>query len=158
MPAGCAPGSVIGGKYRIERELGRGGFGVVVSAVHLTLDQRVAIKVLTTVEGTGTAEWREDLARFRREARATAALRSEHVVRVLDVDVLPAGNPYLVMEYLEGHTLHHVLHTRPSIPVGEAVDHVVQVLDALAEAHAAGIVHRDMKPANVFLTEGPGGV
>ena len=93
---------MIGEKYRVERELGRGGFGVVVRAIHLTLDQRVAIKVLTEGEGSTDAEFEEDAARFRREAKATAALKSEHVVRVLDVDVLDSGYPYIVMEYLEG--------------------------------------------------------
>ena len=150
-----AAGTIIGGKYRVERELGRGGFGIVVSAVHLTLDQRVAIKVLTAGEGA-SADWQDDAARFRREGHATAALRSEHVVRILDVDVLESGHPYMVMEYLEGETLHVLLHTR-TIAVAEAVDHTVQVLAALAEAHAAGIVHRDLKPANVFVTKGAGG-
>jgi serine/threonine-protein kinase len=153
---GIGPGSMIGDKYRVERELGRGGFGVVVRARHLVLDQVVAIKVLTASDGS-EAEQREDAARFRREARATVALRSEHVVRILDVDVLETGSPYIVMEYLEGETLHHVLHTRSPLPVVEAVDHVIEVLSALAEAHAAGIVHRDLKPANVILTRGPSG-
>src|SRR5688572_17183137 len=99
------PGVIIADKYRIEKELGRGGFGIVVKARHLQLDQPVAIKVLTEGEG-GEAEWQEDAARFRREALATAALKGDHVVRVLDVDVLPSGCPYIVMEYLEGETLH----------------------------------------------------
>ena len=103
------------------------------------------------------ATWKEDAARFKREAQATAALRSEHVVRILDVDFLPSGSPYMVMEYLEGETLHVTIHTRGPLSVDEAVDHVVQVLAALGEAHAAGIVHRDLKPANVFITHGAGG-
>jgi eukaryotic-like serine/threonine-protein kinase len=156
LQQGVRPGTVIADKYRVEKELGRGGFGVVVRAIHLTIDQLVAIKVLTPGEG-GEAEWNEDSARFRREAQATAALRSEHVVRIFDVDVLENGNPYMVMEYLEGETLHHAIHTRGPLAVAEAVDHIVQVLAALGEAHAAGIVHRDLKPANVFLTKGAGG-
>jgi serine/threonine-protein kinase len=149
-------GAMIADKYRIEKELGRGGFGVVVRARHLAIDQVVAIKILTGAEG-GQPERREDAARFTREAQATAALRSEHVVRILDVDFLEDGNPYMVMEYLEGETLHQLLHSRPPLSVGEAVDHVVQVLAALGEAHAAGIVHRDLKPANVLVTSGAGG-
>ncbi len=154
---GVKPGTVIADKYRIEKELGRGGFGVVMRARHLTIDQIVAIKILTPGDTGGEGEWREDAARFRREAQATAALRSEHVVRILDVDMLENGCPYMVMEYLEGETLHHTIHTRGPLSVAEAVDHMIQVLSALAEAHAAGIVHRDLKPANVFLTKGAGG-
>lgn len=158
-PPNTKPGAFIGDKYRIEREIGRGGFGVVVRAVHLTLDQRVAIKVLTEGEGSTQQEWEEDAARFRREAKATAALRSEHVVRVLDVDVLEHGYPYIVMEYLEGKTLHEQIYgAAGGMPIADAVDVVIQVLAALADAHAAGIVHRDLKPANVFLTRGPGAI
>lgn len=151
------PGTVIAEKYRVEKELGRGGYGVVVRAVHLTLGQKVAIKVLTPSEGGDSKEWAEDAGRFRREAQATATLKSEHIVRILDVDALESGSPYMVMEYLEGDTLHNVFHTRGPLPIAESVDIVIQILAALAEAHAAGIVHRDLKPANVFLTKGAGG-
>jgi serine/threonine-protein kinase len=150
------PGTVIAEKYRVEKELGRGGFGIVVRARHLTIDQVVAIKVLTIGEG-GASEWKEDAARFKREAQATAALKSDYVVRILDVDLLEGGAPYMVMEHLEGETLHNAIHTRGPLSVEESVDHIVQVLAALAEAHAAGIVHRDLKPANVFITKGHGG-
>jgi eukaryotic-like serine/threonine-protein kinase len=157
-PPNVKPGTIIGDKYRIERELGRGGFGVVVRAIHLTLDQRVAIKVLTDSEGTSESEWTEDAERFRREAKATAALRSEHVVRVLDVDMLESGYPYIVMEYLEGKTLHDLVYTTPQpLPLADVVDWGIQVLAALAEAHGTGIIHRDLKPANVFLSKGIGG-
>lgn len=157
-PANLKPGAMIGDKYRIEREIGRGGFGVVVGAIHLTLDQRVAIKVLTEGEGSTEAEWAEDAARFRREAKATAALRSEHVVRVLDVDVLDSGYPYIVMEYLDGRTLHDLTYASPGpLAFEDGVDYAIQVLAALADAHAAGIVHRDLKPANIFLSKGIGG-
>jgi serine/threonine protein kinase len=148
------PGSVIGDKYRVETELGRGGFGVVVKARHLAIDQIVAIKILTAGEDS---EWHDDAARFKREAQATAALRSEHVVRILDVDFLPDRSPYMVMEYLEGETLHYAIHTRGPLSIEESCDHMVQVLAALAEAHGAGIVHRDLKPANVLVTKGAGG-
>jgi serine/threonine-protein kinase len=154
--ADVKPGTVIKGKYRVEREIGRGGFGVVVRAVHLTLHQVVAIKVLTEAEGHD-ADWAQDAARFSREAKATATLKGEHVVRVLDVDALESGAPFIVMEYLEGQTLHYVTHSRGPLPIAEAVDIAVQMLAALAEAHAVGIVHRDLKPANVFLAKGPSG-
>jgi serine/threonine-protein kinase len=157
-PPNVKVGAMIGDKYRVEREIGRGGFGVVVRAVHLTLNQRVAIKVLTEGEGSTDSDWAEDAARFRREAMATAALRSDHVVRVLDVDMLDSGYPYIVMEYLDGKTLHDLVYTQGPLPVPDAVDYTLQVLAALAEAHAVGIVHRDLKPANVLLSKGIGGV
>ena len=156
------PGRVIADKYRVEKEIGRGGYGVVVRALHLTLNQQVAIKILTPGDGS-EKEWAEDSARFRREAQATALLKSEHIVRILDVDTtptphVPAGVPYMVMEYLEGDTLHNQFHIRGPLSVTESVDTMVQVLSALGEAHAAGIVHRDLKPANIYLTTGHGGV
>ena len=148
------PGRMIAGKFRVEKELGRGGFGVVVQARNLSIDQVVAIKVLTPSDESA---WTEDAARFKREAQATAALRSEHVVRILDADFLEDGSPYIVMEHLEGETLHHAIHTRGPLAVEEAVDHVIEMLAALGEAHGAGIVHRDLKPANVLVTRGAGG-
>jgi len=132
---------MIGDKYRIECEIGRGGFGVVVRAIHLTLDQRVAIKVLTEGEGSTEAEWAEDAARFHREAKATAALRSEHVVRVLDVDVLESGYPYIVMEFLGGKTLHELTYGAPGpLKLEDAVDYAIQVLAALADAQDLSVV------------------
>jgi serine/threonine-protein kinase len=154
--ADVKPGMVIGGKYRVEREIGRGGFGLVFRAVHLQLQQVVAIKILTEGEGNDV-DWNQDAQRFQREAQATAALRGEHVVRILDVDALETGAPYIVMEYLEGQTLHHVTHARGPLSVREAVDIAIQMCAALAEAHSAGIVHRDLKPANVFLAQMPAG-
>src|SRR5262245_17301592 len=94
-------GEVLAGKYRIERVLGVGGMGVVVAAWHLELEQRVAIKFLQQ----DTDERFEAAKRFRREARAAAKIRSEHVARVLDVGVLGENTPYIVMEYLEGNNL-----------------------------------------------------
>jgi serine/threonine-protein kinase len=121
----------------------------------LALDQQVAIKVLTEAEGTTEAEWAEDAERFRREAMATATLKSEHVVRVLDVDVLKGGYPYIVMEYLDGKTLHDLTYTsRSPLKCDDVADYGIQMLAALADAHAAGFVHRDLKPANVFLAKG----
>jgi len=151
------PGTVVAEKYRVEKEIGRGGFGIVVKAKHLTLEQSVAIKILTKGDGN-EADYAEDAARFRREAKAIARLRGEHVVRILDVDALPEGAPYIVMEHLEGQTLHHVTYTRGPLAIEEAVDYAIQILAALAEAHSVGIVHRDLKPANVFLARGAQGV
>lgn len=149
--APVAIGEVLAGKYRIDRVLGQGGMGVVVAATHVHLRQQVAIKFL--LKGARG----EVVARFLREARAAARLKSEHVARVLDVGELPNGSPYMVMEYLEGSDLEGVLAQRGPLPVEEAVLHVLQACEAIAEAHAAGIVHRDLKPANLFLTRMPDG-
>jgi eukaryotic-like serine/threonine-protein kinase len=141
-------GEIIADKYQIEDVIGEGGMGLVVSAQHLGLRQRVAIKLLLS---QGAHIEPAALERFQREARAAARIRSEHVCRVLDVGMLPGGTPYLVMEYLEGCDLADELATRGRLPVMEAVGYVLQACEALAEAHAAGIIHRDLKPANLFL-------
>jgi eukaryotic-like serine/threonine-protein kinase len=141
-------GDVLAGKFRIERVLGVGGMGMVVSALHLHLDERVAIKFLLP-EALGNAE---AVARFGREARAAVKIKSEHVARVIDVGALDSGAPYMVMELLRGHDLSNLLRDRGALPVSTAVQYVLQACEALAEAHAVGIVHRDLKPANLFVT------
>lgn len=141
------PGDILAGKYRVDRVLGAGGMGVVVAATHLALDERVALKFLLPE----IARNQEAVARFLREARAAAKIRSEHVARVTDVGTLENGAPYLVMEYLDGQDLSSRLQRGGPLPLADAVDGVLQACEALAEAHAIGIVHRDLKPANLFL-------
>ncbi len=141
------PGSVILGKYRVERVLGSGGMGVVVEATHVALEQRVAIKLLNNE----LAQSHEIVARFLREARIAARLTSMHVAKVTDIGQTEAGVPYLVMELLVGHDLATELAQRRSLPVSEAVDAILQACEGLAEAHGVGLVHRDLKPANLFL-------
>ncbi len=141
-------GDIIAGKYQVEAVLGAGGMGIVVSARHLDLGQRVAIKLLRSAFASDS----DAVARFQREARALAGIRSEHVVRVHDVARLESGAPYLVMEHLAGEDLDQLLRARGPLPIAEVVDYVLQACEAIAEAHAAGIVHRDLKPANLFLT------
>ncbi len=140
-------GEVLAGKYRVERILGVGGMGVVVAAMHTELEERVALKFLlpSAAQNPGV------VARFSREARAAAKIKSEHVARVRDVGTMDNGIPYIVMEYLEGCDLADMLLKKGTLPVGEAVDYVLQASEAIAEAHAAGFVHRDLKPANLFL-------
>lgn len=142
-----ARGTVLCGKYRVERSLGRGGMGAVMLATHLTLDCPVAIKL---VPAQGPTDYLA--ARFLREARAMARLSSDHVVRVLDLDRTADGAPVLVMEFLEGVDLERRL-AQGVVTPGEAVDWALQACAALAEAHARGIVHRDVKPANLFLVQ-----
>ena len=138
---------VLADKYRIERELGRGGMGIVLSAMHIQLEERVAIKFLLPELAHDPAL----VARFLREGRAAIKIRSEHVVRVRDVATLPGGTPYMVMEYLKGKNFEELLEEQGRLPVELAVDHLLQATEALAEAHALGMVHRDLKPANLFL-------
>ncbi|MCC6997473.1 MAG: serine/threonine protein kinase [Deltaproteobacteria bacterium] len=152
-PAEVKPGDVLAGRYRVERQLGRGGMGVVVAAVHLELDQRVALKFLLP----SALDNQEAVQRFLREARASVKLRGEHVARVSDVGTLDSGVPYIVMEYLEGHDLGSELDRRQRLPAAEATEYVLQACVGLAEAHGLGIVHRDLKPANLFLTVRPDG-
>ena len=148
-------GEILRGKYRIERVLGAGGMGVVLLATHLRLGQRVAVKILRR-----NAEETDVAKRFAREARIASRLRGEHAVRILDVDDSEVGEPFLVMEYLEGGDLEQRLAGQGSesgLPVADAVGYVLQACEGMAEAHALGIVHRDLKPANLFVTRRPDG-
>jgi serine/threonine-protein kinase len=139
------PGDVIGGKYRVEQLLGEGGVGIVVRARHLELRLPVAIKVLLENED------RDQVVRFMREARASVRIQSEHVARVTDVGRLVDGRPYIVMEFLEGEDL-GALSERGPMAVPEAAALLLQACEGIAAAHALGIVHRDVKPRNLFVT------
>ncbi|MEZ4294073.1 MAG: protein kinase [Polyangiaceae bacterium] len=146
-------GELIGGKYRVEREIGVGGMGCVLEAEHTLLKQRVAVKLLLPQAAAlpGAAE------RFLREAQATAALQGEHVTRVLDLGTNPNGSVFMVMEYLSGQDLRRILRQRGPLPVAEAAEYILQACDALLEAHSLGISHRDIKPSNLFVTARPNG-
>ncbi len=147
LPALPRPGDTIAGKYALVGLIGEGGMGVVFEATHLRLKQRVAIKVLRP----DLPEFETVVARFEREARAAAQLQSIHTARVIDVDVLPNGLPYIVLEFLEGRDLDAELEATGPMAVEDAVDIVRQVTDAMSEAHSLGIVHRDLKPSNLFV-------
>jgi serine/threonine protein kinase len=151
-------GQIINGKYRIERQIGRGGMGIVLAATHLQLEHLVAIKVM-----------RRDLVvddkaldRLLMEARSAARIRSEHVARVLDVGTLDAGlpgqgSPFIVMEYLEGENLADLLDREGALDVAQASSFLMQCCLALAEVHVAEMVHRDLKPGNLFIARLPDG-
>jgi eukaryotic-like serine/threonine-protein kinase len=139
-------GHMIAGKYRVDRTIGEGAMGVVLAATHVHLGQRVAIKLLLDHNRSADAA-----ARFLREARASVRLHSEHVARVLDVGELPGGEPYMVMEYLDGSDLKQVIKERAPLPVSEAITYMLEACEAIAEAHSLGIIHRDLKPANLFI-------
>jgi len=141
------PGEVVGDKYRITRIVATGGMAQVYAAVHVRLGQSVALKILLPEVATHP----ELRARFEREARAAAQLRNPHVARMLDVDLMANGAPYIVMELLEGCDLERELRARGRLPPDEAVGYILQACVAMDEAHRRGTVHRDLKPSNVFL-------
>ncbi len=146
-------GDVLDGKYRILRVLGKGGMGVIVSAVHVELGHRVALKFLLK-----TAVHNEEVvARFAREARAAAMIQNEHATRVLDIGRLPSGQPYMVLELLEGADLGALVSRNGPFSIEDAVTYVLEACEAIAEAHSLGIVHRDLKPDNLFLARRPDG-
>jgi len=147
------PGTVILGKYEIMGLLGRGGFGFVYEAMHTGLRSLVALKVLN-------AEARQNpqtVARFRQEAWTSAQIASPHVVRVTDIDVLADGTPFLVMEHLVGQDLEREIRARGRLPAREAVDYLLQAASGVREAHARGVIHRDLKTSNLFLVNEPSG-
>jgi eukaryotic-like serine/threonine-protein kinase len=141
----------LNGKYVFEQRIASSAMAVVVIARHLELDERVAIKFLSPdALRSSTA-----VTRFRREAKAAAKIKSQHVVRVIDVANTATGVPYIVMEYLEGKDLERLLSEflDRQAPVADAVDFVLQASEAVAEGHSLGIVHRDLKPANLFCVD-----
>jgi serine/threonine-protein kinase len=141
-------GQLIAGKYRVERLIGVGGMGVVVSALHVDLERYVAIKLIRDE----LTRDRSTLQRFLLEARAAARMTNEHVCRVLDVDKLDDGTPFIVMELLQGSDLAAILEQRGRVDLVEGVDWVLQACEGVAEAHSLHIVHRDLKPDNLFMT------
>jgi len=143
-------GTVLGGKFRLEHEIGRGGMGSVWLGVHLSLGINVAIKFMDP----GLTET-PDYASFEREARAAAQLRSEHIVRVYDHGLTRDGQPYLVLEYLDGEPLWARVTRDGALDLDLVVSIIEQAARALTEAHAHGVVHRDVKPENILLVEDP---
>lgn len=139
-------GTILADRYRLVRQLGRGGMGSVWVAEHLSLRSQVAIKLIDPL----IAESPEALARFMREAQASAALRSPHVVQVLDYGV-HAGIPFIAMELLEGESLGSRLQRVRRLSPLDTSRIFDQVARAMSRAHEAGIVHRDLKPDNIFL-------
>jgi serine/threonine-protein kinase len=159
QPAQSAPatdpylGKVIADRYLVERLLGVGSMGLVYRCRHTVLDKTVALKIIRQ----DLAQDEETVGRFMTEARSASAIGSKHIVEVLDFGALPDGASYIVMEYLEGLTLGEALDTPAGLSIGDALDIGIQMTEALGAAHAAGVVHRDLKPDNVFLLQSEGG-
>ena len=149
--ADALPGTVLDGKYRIAEKIGSGGFGTVYRGEHIFLHHPVAIKVFRPTVGHGSLE---SLDRFRREGISACRINHPNAVSVLDFDVSAGSLAYLVMELLRGHSLSDELRTAHTLPPRRVVQIATAVYDALAAAHAVGIVHRDIKPSNVFLHQG----
>jgi len=142
------PGEILGHHYVIESELGRGGFGVVFKGRHLDIDRLVALKVLLATYGQKDPT---AVDRFRREATIAASLNYPNTVRVFDYGETAEGVFYLVLEFVQGKDLAHAIAREGRIGVRRGVHITRQMLHAMMEAHARGIVHRDIKPDNVML-------
>src|SRR3954462_14757960 len=141
-------GQVVSSKYKLLRLLGDGGMGSVYEAEHLRLGTHVAIKVLHS----DLARRSGLIDRFLQEARVSAQIRSPHVVQVTDVESTPDGVAYLVMELLQGEPLSNLEKRERTLAVPTACEYTLQILQALEAAHSLGVVHRDLKPDNVFVT------
>jgi serine/threonine protein kinase len=139
-------GSLLG-SYRVLAVLGQGGMGTVYLGEHIEIQRRAAVKVLRA----DLCDSPSALARFKAEAQAVNRIRHEHIVEVTDFGVVPGGEAYYVMEWLEGESLHQAIRRTGPLSLPRALHVAIQVADALAASHAAGIIHRDLKPGNVFL-------
>lgn len=149
------PGDLVAETYEVERLIGRGGMGEVWLASHRRLPgKRVAIKILHTTSAAGLSD--EAMKRFKREAEIASRIGHPNIVEVHDFNFLPSGAPYLVLEYLVGESLAARLRHGP-LPLEQAKTIVYQVGSALAATHAHGVVHRDLKPDNIFLIASPVG-
>lgn len=142
-------GAVVGGKYRVDALLGRGGMGAVYRATNTGIGKRVALKFLYRE----AARDLDAVARFQREAEAASAVESAHIVEIFDSGTTDDGLPFLVMELLKGEDLRTRLRRESRLSVGEAVRITAQVARGLRRAHEADIVHRDLKPDNIFLCQ-----
>ncbi len=146
-------GSVIDDRYAIEGVLGEGGMGTVYQVRHTSLGRAFALKALRR----DLAEDPELAPRFTQEAKAAARIAHPHVVQITDFGNLPSGQPYFVMELVEGHPLGRVMRESGPLPMARAANIARQIAEALAAAHGSGVVHRDLKPDNVQVVPSPAG-
>jgi serine/threonine-protein kinase len=151
MTGDLLPGSLVG-EYKVDKKIGEGGMGSVYSATHPMIGKRAAIKVISTALGTDASA----VARFVQEARSVNQIGHPNIVDVFAFGELSDGRNYFVMEYLQGESLAERV-TRVAMPLGEAIEILDQIADALEAAHEKSIVHRDLKPDNVYLAAVRGG-
>jgi serine/threonine-protein kinase len=148
-----AIGSLIGGRYRLDAEIGRGGMSTVYRAFDTVLERTVAIKIMHREIAADS----DQLERFRREARAVAQLNHPHVVTVIDAGEEPSadgfGSPYIVLEYVDGETLKDIIRRDGPLEIPQAIAYAIEIARALGAAHERGIVHRDVKPHNILISE-----
>ncbi len=144
-------GQILDGRWRIVKKLGEGGMGEVYVAEHIHIEKKVAMKLLRA-EVLGNAE---AVTRFYQEARSASSIGHENIIQIEDFGKLPDGRVYMLMEYLLGAPLNEMIAREP-LPLGRALDIVIQVCRGLSAAHAKGITHRDMKPENVYVTQKDG--
>src|SRR6188768_2134751 len=148
------PGQIILDKYRIVRLIGQGGMGEVYEGENVSIRRRVAIKVLL-----GEAAMSADIVqRFEREAQAAGRIGNDHILEVLDLGVLPSGDRFMVMEFLDGEPLNARISRLHQLTAQQATPLILQALAGLAAAHQAGIIHRDLKPENLFVLKQKAGV
>ncbi|HSN84835.1 MAG TPA: serine/threonine-protein kinase, partial [Polyangiales bacterium] len=145
-------GTVLAGRYVVERRIGEGGMGLVYQGVHRDIDKRVAVKVLRD----DLSRRPEVVARFRQEAKSASRIGHENIVDIFDFGETVRGASYFVMEFLEGEDLGNLLGREVTVEASRASAIVVQCCQALSAAHQKGIIHRDMKPENIFLTKRDG--
>jgi serine/threonine protein kinase len=152
--AEALPGTVLDNKYRLDTKIGAGGYGAVYRSTHLGLNRPVAVKIFRPSEGNATME---DLDRFRLEGVSACRVNHPNAVTVLDSGISSDGIAYLVMELLEGFSLADELYEKGRLAIDRCAEILLPVCNVLAEAHRAGIVHRDIKPDNIFLHQSKDG-
>ncbi|WP_437998960.1 TOMM system kinase/cyclase fusion protein [Sorangium sp. So ce185] len=149
--AALAPGATFAGRYEVLTKLGEGGFGVVHKARQLTTGQPIALKILRLAEQGGAAQADRRAARFLRETRLCAQLHHPNIVQLVDAGQIEDGTLYTAFAFAPGDDLAALLEREGALAPSEARHLMLQVLDALACAHAAGVVHRDLKPSNIMV-------
>jgi len=142
-------GKVIGGSYRLERLIAKGGMGLVYLATHIRLNRKVALKIMLPQ----FVEFKDQITRFLNEALGVADVRHRNIVDILDVGSTDEGIPFFVMEYLDGETLRARLSRKGRLPLNEIIDIIIQTLSGLSVLHGRNIVHRDIKPSNIFISK-----